>query len=768
MRVQTDRKILLAVASTSLFVVAVASIGIASTRRFEVDAQWVAHTHDLRGELRQLAGRIDVAKGDLRGFLLTGDSVYLVRHRANVQATEAAFERVRSLSADNSEQVARLAIIRGLITAREAAFDSTLALVRPNSLSPATQSRLSIGERLTSQIDSVVDAADLTESNLLALRSRRQSESERELIIASFAIVAATIGLAFAFGRSIRRDFTGRARADAAARASEAKFSGILEIAAEAIITVDERLRIVHFNHGAEEIFGYAHAEVLGRPLDMLLPSRHAQDHEAHVRAFAAGAEASRRMGGRRQIHGRRKNGEEFPAEASISKLQTPGGLLFTAVLRDVTERLRIETHQQALSTAGMQLSQAPDYEEALAVAAQLPVPSVGAWSVLDVVEETESPDPLFRRIASHHPDPDVDAALREWEAEPLDWDSPETAVDVLRTREPHLVVAASTDWIEAHVATPRHLDVARRMGMHSLIIVPLVAHDRVFGVWTIGSSTEHVFDDADLELSKALAERAAQAIENARLLRRARRATAARDQVLSVVSHDLRNPLSAVSMLARRLVDAANGNDEQRTIGSHILTSVSWMHRLMQDLLDAASIDAGRLSIELEPQEPRQLVDAVVQMFADRAASQRVQLHTELADDVPRVSADGSRIVQVLGNIVGNALKFTPADGTITIGARYASGEVTFSVRDTGCGIPASELPRVFDRFWHARRTSATRGTGLGLAIAQGIVRAHGGRIWAESTEGEGSVFSFTIAVAPGGGGPGLRFDSRGRVATN
>jgi PAS domain S-box-containing protein len=757
MALGTDRKIVLAVASMSLFLVALAAIGVWSTRRVEIDASRVSHSHELRSELRELSRRIDAAKGDLRGYLLTGDSAYLTRHQANRRATESAFERVQLLSADNSEQQTRLAIARRLITSREAAFDSMLALVAPSRASLAAGARLAIGEQLTAQIDSIVNAADLTEQNLLEARSVRQTRSERLSLLASIAIAAAAIGLALVFGRSIRRDFTGRARADAAARASEAKFAGILEIAAEGIITIDERQSIVHFNHAAEEIFGYTQAELLGKPLEMLLPSRHSRDHRNHVASFAAGSAAARRMGGRRPINGRRKNGKEFPAEASISKLETPSGWIFTAVLRDITERRRLEDRNLALATAGVLLAQAPEYDDMLVVAAQLPVPSVGVWSVLDVVEETEGNEPMFRRVASRHPDPAVDASLRVWERDPLDLDSPEVAVDVLRTREPRLVASVSDDWLEAHVATARHLDLARRIGMHSLIVVPLVVHDRVFGVWTIGSSAEQVFDASDVALAKDLAERTAQAIENARLLRHARRATAARDQVLSVVSHDLRNPVSAVSMLARRLVDSS-GDEETRTAGQHILTAVDWMYRLMQDLLDVASIEAGRLSIELEPHAPHQIIESVVEMFADRAASQKVKLRTVVPANAFWVSADASRITQVLGNLVANALRFTPVDGVVTLGARTNGAGMTFWVQDTGCGIPASELPRVFDRFWHARRGRAAGGTGLGLAIAQGIVRAHAGQISVESIVGKGSTFSFTIPRAQPSAVPALR----------
>jgi signal transduction histidine kinase len=210
------------------------------------------------------------------------------------------------------------------------------------------------------------------------------------------------------------------------------------------------------------------------------------------------------------------------------------------------------------------------------------------------------------------------------------------------------------------------------------------------------------------------------------------------------------------VSMLARRLVDSSD-DDETRMVGQHILTAVDWTYRLVQDLLDVASIDAGRLSVELEPQAPHQIIESVVEMFAARAASQRVNLRMVVPVDACWVSADASRITQVLGNLVANSLRFTPVDGVVTLGARTDGGGVTFWVQDTGCGIPESELPRVFDRFWHARRGRAGHGTGLGLAIAQGIVRAHGCQISVESVVDRGSTFSFTIPLAQSSAVPTL-----------
>jgi PAS domain S-box-containing protein len=750
MALRTDRKIVLAVASASVFVVAVAIVGVVSTRRLLTDAERVAHTQEVRAELRELTAHIDAAKADVRGYLLTGDSAYVGRQRASVAASEATFQRLRQLTADDPEQQGRMAVMRGLLTSREAALEQTLVVrPRPGEFLAAVGARLAIGEALAARIDSVVLAADSTEQRLLADRSAKQVDSEGLIAAVSLLLVLTAVGLALALGRSIGRDYTGRARAEAAARASEAKFAGILAIAADAIITTNEKQTILHFNDGAEEIFGYRRMEVLGRPLEMLFPERHAGTLEAHVAGFPASNDAARRMGERRSIHGRRKNGEEFHAEASISKLQTPEGLLYTAVVRDVTEQKRLEHHEHALAMAGVQLAQSLEYDDTLRAVAGLPVPSVGAWSMLDIVDASEPAETALRRVASRHLDPAVDAALREWQAEPLDWDSPDRVIDVLRTGEIDVIPVVSDDWLDAHVADERQFAIARRMGTRSLIIAPLVAHGPVLGALTIGSAADHVFDDYDVALAQALAERAALAIENAALFRQAHRATAARDQVLSVVSHEVRNPLSAVSMLARRLAERPTSPDESRSIGMHILASADWMHHLMQDLLDAASIDAGKLSVELQAVAPRRMVDPVLGMFAERASEKGVALCSEMPSPGPQVFADEGRVIQVVSNLVGNALKFTPGGGTITVGTTDQGDELAVWVRDTGSGIPPQDLPHVFDRFWHARRSSATPGSGLGLAIAHGIVRAHGGRVWAESTEGEGSTFFFTLPVA-------------------
>lgn len=769
MSLRITQKVALATWSAAVVFVIIALMGAYVSRRLVGDASLVEHTEAVQSELRSVAQHVDAAKADVRGFLLTGDSSYVTRHDSDVEKAESAFARLRRLTTDNSEQQSRLAYVRQLLTDRELALQQTIALgFRSGEKRTAVSERLSIGERLSLSIDSTLAVADSAEARLLTLREQRASASSQLLQGTAMALIAVALLVAFVLSRSITRDVNNRAEIEEKLRASEAKFSGILDIAVDAVISVDDRQRIVHFNRGAEAIFGYARAEVIDQPLALLLPSRHRDAHGNHLQGFARSAESARRMGERSEIHGRRKSGEEFPAEASISKLMTAQGWLFTAVLRDITERKRQEYYDHAISTAATQLSQSLDFDATLAAAAALPVPSVGAWSFLDVVETGDDGRSELRRVVPRHPNPEVDRVLRDWERFAVHWDSPEAVVDVLRTGNLQRHAVVTEDWLEAHHEDPQQLEAARRLGMHSLMIVPLVHGDRIIGAWTIGSSADHRFDERDEVLAAALAERATLAIQHARLFRNAVRATTARDRVLSVVSHDLRNPVSAVSMLARRLVDGQPSDAERRSIGADILTSVDWMHRLMQDLLDVASIEAGRLSVEMEPMAVHQAAEAAISLFAERAAASNVALENGVATTLPWVSADASRVTQVLANLVSNALRFTPAGGRITIGAAAADQRVTVWVRDTGIGIPEKDLPHVFDRFWHARRGQEARGHGLGLAIADGICRAHGGRIWVESRVGQGTTFSFTLRTVQPDGVPALRSDvaSRSPVA--
>ena len=251
-----------------------------------------------------------------------------------------------------------------------------------------------------------------------------------------------------------------------------------------------------------------------------------------------------------------------------------------------------------------------------------------------------------------------------------------------------------------------------------------------------------------DLAVAEELAGRAALAVENCRLYVESRQATRTRDEVLRIVAHDLRNPLNTIGLsagLVREILP--HGMAGERRQLDIIERSVGRANRLIQDLLDVARMEAGRLTVNQAPVETGLLIREAVELHRNLAAEKSVRLDTDVRPDLPPVSADRERVLQVFANLIGNAIKFTPDGGRVTVRAEGVDGRVRFSVTDTGPGIPEQQLRRLFDPFWQAR--AGVEGAGLGLPIARGIVEAHGGRMDVMSEVGVGSTFSFTLPVA-------------------
>jgi PAS domain S-box-containing protein len=563
-------------------------------------------------------------------------------------------------------------------------------------------------------------------------------------LIALIAVIGA-VGVAIGRQRSVEVRLRAQSRVDEELRASEAKFSGILAIAADAIITIDDAHRILHFNHGAEEIFGYSANEAIGAPLSLLLPHRFRATHDAHVRAFGESADSARRMGHRREVSGLRKDGSEFPAEASISKLDLPGeSRIFTVVLRDTTERKRAEDAERFLADTGTKLVRSLETSDVLDAIGDAVIPTLADACFLDVVEENR----IIRRTA-RTVDRDLQQAMRRLAEEfAPTWDSPSPVADVLRRGRSELVEHVDDDWLASTEDDAEAIALWRSLSVRSMLIVPLTVGDRTFGAVTLldlGRQPARFSPDARRVVDD-FARGAGLALENARLYRAARRATSARDEVLALVSHDLRNPISAIAMCARILREAPPDDPAER---EKMLTAITeatvWMQQLIRDLLDVSAIEAGQLSVERRPSALAAIVATATGMIVGEMEQRSIDLAVEMASELPLVNVDDRRIVQVLTNLMGNAVKFTDPGGRIVVRATSTPTSVVVTVEDTGIGIDPEAQPRIFDRFWQAHSTPR-RGSGLGLAIARGIVEAHGGRIWVESQPGRGSRFSFSL----------------------
>jgi len=255
-----------------------------------------------------------------------------------------------------------------------------------------------------------------------------------------------------------------------------------------------------------------------------------------------------------------------------------------------------------------------------------------------------------------------------------------------------------------------------------------------------------------DLEAASDLQRRAIEVDLERRFLSE-QRAVRVRDDLLAVVSHDLRSPLGSIllhaeAMLRERRTDPERNAADLRDGAKRIKRTAGHMKYMTDDLLDLGSIEARRFAPRLQPVESRGLIEEAVQIASPMADAKRISLAAELID-TPRLEADPERLLRVLSNLLGNAIKFTPEGGKIAVRAELRGDALSVAVADTGPGIPADDLPHIFERYWKAAATRSP-GAGLGLYIAAGIIEAHGGKIWAESPAG-GARFTFTLPLRPG-----------------
>lgn len=499
----------------------------------------------------------------------------------------------------------------------------------------------------------------------------------------------------------------------------------------------------VRVNQALCEIVGYGADELTGRTFqEITYPADLDIDLDLANRLYRG--EIPRYQLEKRYV---RKDGAIVNVMLSGSMVRDPAGepLQYIAQIEDITERKRIEAEQRFLAEAGPVLAAATmDYEQTLRKIAELAVRDLADVCIVDVVGE----DGEVRRLQVLDRTPNMDWVRDALMRIPLDRKRPHLVWSALERKEPKLIEDVTPGDIAQWAQSDEHFRALRGLAARSVITVPLLAHGRLLGALTLVSSTRR-YGSADLRLAEELAHRAALSIENARLYLVAKQAVQTRDEVLGIVAHDLRNPLNSIVMQAAAL--RAVGHEPcpgSRDPADVIERASNYMDRLIRDLLDLTSIDAGRLSIERSQLPTREILLDVMDQHRPVAGPAPIELRLEVASHLPDVWADPDRLVQVLDNLLGNALKFTSAGGRVTVGASPQAGEVAFWVADTGPGIPAVHVPHLFDRFWQAHR-GGRRGAGLGLPIAKGIVQAHGGRIWVDTRPDRGSTFFFTIPAA-------------------
>ncbi|MBZ4420209.1 PAS domain S-box protein [Myxococcus sp. RHSTA-1-4] len=442
------------------------------------------------------------------------------------------------------------------------------------------------------------------------------------------------------------------------------------------------------------------------------------------------------------------RSGKELPTSQVIIAHRQPDGAVayLSTIVRDIEERKQLEEAQHFLSEASRTFAGTLEHQAIFNRLTRLVVPRLADCCIVYFVEK----DCGVRPVAAAHRRKDGQELLERLRGLPPEGDRMSGICRVARGGVPQRVSEVTLAWLRAISGSEEHFLLLRELAPTSVMIVPMSFREHDLGALFLASERpERRYGPADLALAEELASRAGLAIEGARLYQESQRATRARDEVLAIVSHDLRNPLNTISMSGRLLLEKTppERTRERRQL-EVIQRSAGRMNRLIQDLLDVARMEAGRLSVERRREEVAPLVHDALELQRMLAEEKGIQLEASVAESLPTVEVDRERLLQVLQNLMGNALRFTPEGGRISLRAWQVGPVVYMSVTDTGPGIAEEFLPHLFEPFWQARHTE---GAGLGLAIVKGIVEAHGGRIWVESRLGQGTTFVFTVPVPCG-----------------
>ncbi|MES1205462.1 MAG: PAS domain-containing sensor histidine kinase [Pseudomonadota bacterium] len=522
----------------------------------------------------------------------------------------------------------------------------------------------------------------------------------------------------------------------ASLRENEERYRSVVDHGLDGVLLTSPSGEILEANPALCQMLGRTAEEIcsLGR-------ARIVDMDDPRVRPFL---EERRRTGRARGeltlIH---RDGSRVPVEVASAMFTDRHGQLRTSMsVRDLRDRKRAERDHRLLAELGAVLDPLR-HESSLAEVAPLLVRNLADLGVFYLVD----PDGELRRAAVATRDP-----AKTWIAEvmmrlPATPAADHVARQVVRDRKP-LIRTITPERIKQRAQSPEHLRALLAADLKSSLVVPLVVGDSCVGVMGFASASE-VFDERDLPVAMEIGRRCALFIESARLRQSEKRATQARDEVLSIVAQDLRNPLGSF-MMQLSLLRRPHGRPERRSLKevNALERAVMRMSRILNDLVEIVKVESGRLDLSRTQVPVGDFIVQVVEALRQEAATLSLELHGYVPRNVPDVWVDRRRLLHVFENLVDNAMKFT-REGSISLGARADGSEVVFWVADTGTGIPPEDLPHLFDRDWHAKKSERT-GSGIGLAIVNRTVQAHGGRVWVESKLGVGSTFFFSLPVGP------------------
>jgi len=403
----------------------------------------------------------------------------------------------------------------------------------------------------------------------------------------------------------------------------------------------------------------------------------------------------------------------------------------------------------ELLSEASGVLASSLDYPTTLATVARLATPELADWCVVDLLAE----DGTLHRLATAHADPGKDDALRKLaRLYPPDPGRAHPNIEALRSGRPHVVTAVEAHFLEHVAHDAEHRRLLREVGCVSYMSVPLVARGRALGVLSfVSARPSRRYGPADLPLAEELARRAALAVDNARLYKEVEDALRVRDDFLTAASHDLRTPLASIKgrieLMQMRLDRGKELSDEflRSQIGT-LHKGTAHMLAVVDEITDVAHLQMGRqLALNTETLDVGELARGAAALVGGGVKGERATVVVTVRAET-LVEGDRVRLSRVLQNVIGNAVKYSPAATVVSVEVRDGTDAVRIVVRDRGVGIPADELPHVFTRFYRASTARGIDGTGIGLAGAKAIIEQHGGHISLESVVGEGATVTMTL----------------------
>ncbi|MEO7965507.1 MAG: GAF domain-containing protein [Gemmatimonadaceae bacterium] len=537
-------------------------------------------------------------------------------------------------------------------------------------------------------------------------------------------------------------------------RRARARGEMILSSIQDGFVAFDHDFRFTYVNQRAEQILQRPAAELLGRSATEIFP-QYLNSPFARIMREALSTRRARMVEGFVAPVGAWTEARIYPTDDGAS-----------VFIQDVTERRRNEETNRILAVASAILGEATGAAETSSAIVHSAIPDFADWQILEVANDAA----VLHRAALGGADTRQVARSAEFEAQfsPDFW-GPLCVPTVFASGLPRLVEHVTREGLLALMRGKQdaeaHADAILALDIGSALCVPLVARGRTIGVLTFLSASEHRrYSDADLPLARELASRAASALEKAKSLeaeraaraeaeaarRDAEEANRAKMDFLTAMSHELRTPLNAIGGYAEILALGLRGpiNDEQRQDLTRIEGNQRHLLGLINDVLNFAKLDAGKVEYTIGEVELRSAMSTVAALVAPQLETKNLRFAHPTHGDVVLVRADAEKVRQILLNVLSNAVKYTPSGGTIEVACVQSDGRGMLSVRDSGVGIDASKLERIFEPFVQLGRTlsSRTEGTGLGLAISRDLARAMAGELTAESEVGVGSTFTLSL----------------------